>query len=521
MTQHPLSDLFKLIAEEKQRVEERSKAEQIALDKINSFVSALSNSVEQVDPIEVVEEEELISLEQVVEAIEDIVEESAPAEETPTPQLDEASIIAERAKGLFATSDTVKTQDPLTPFNQRYATMEDLQKHYSTFLTRIQQQMSTLGGGGEVWFRWLDDVDRSTIDTPEANQEHVLRYNSVTKKFFFGELTGDHREISSFTFKETGPGITPTPRMISWNSAEDCLDVFQADNTTLQVGLENYIQVYNNSAATMLNGTVVQFGGVHASETVTITPFVAGPTAVPLYLIGVLTNDIPADTMGRATILGKVRRLNTTGSDVGEVWSQGDILWGHPTIPGKLTKVRPTAPNISTSIAAVLRVNATEGVLLVRPTIWPRLFYGDWYDTTNQSATTIDTAYKVRHSNVGNVSGFDKNADGTTFTAQNAGLFNWQFSLQFTSSNASTSRVWVWYRKNGVDVPHSATVLTISANGGKLAPAWNFPVSMVIGDTFELMWATNSTSVSLSAEPASAFAPSVPSAILTVSQINL
>lgn len=518
MSQHPLSDLFKLIAEEKKKIDERTKAESVALARINQFVNNLASKVEVVEPDDVVEESEtLISLEQVVDAIEEIAEEAMPE---PVIE-DESQVISEVAKGLFATSDTVKTPDPLTPFNQKYVTIDDMQKHYNVFLTRIQQQLSTLGGGGEVWFRWLDDVDRATIDTPEANQEHVLRYNSATKKFFFGELTGDHREISSFTFKESGPGITPTPRMIAWNSAEDCLDIFQADGSTLQAGLENYIQVYNNTANTMTNGTVVQFAGVESNETPTILKYVAGPTAVPLYMIGVLTNSIPAGEMGRATILGKVRAVNTTGSDVSETWAQGDILWAHPTIAGKMTKVRPTAPNVATSIAAVLKVGATDGVLLVRPTIWPRLFYGDWYDTTNQLATTINTAYKVRHSNIGSVSGFTQNADGTTFTAQNAGLYNWQFSLQFTSTNSSSSKVWVWCRKNGVDAPHSATVLTIAANGGKLAPAWNFPVSMVIGDTFELMWATDSTSVSLSAEPATAFAPSVPSSILTVSQINL
>ena len=518
MSQHPLSDLFKLIAEEKKKIDERTKAESLALERINQFVNNLASKVEVVEPEDVVEESEtLISLEQVVDAIEEIAEEAMPEPEIK----DEAQVISEVAKGLFATSDMVKTPDPLTPFNQKYVTIDDMQKHYNVFLTRIQQQLSTLGGGGEVWFRWLDDVDRATIDTPEANQEHVLRYNSTTKKFFFGELTGDHREISSFTFKESGPGITPTPRMIAWNSFEDCLNVFQADGSTLQVGLENYIPVFNNTANTMTNGTVVQFAGVDANENPTISKFVAGPTAVPLYMIGVLTNDVPSGELGRATILGKVRALNTTGSDVGETWAQGDILWGHPTLPGKMTRVRPTAPNVATSIAAVLKVGVTDGIILVRPTIWPRLFYGEWYDSTNQLATAINTAYKVRHSSTGSVSGFTKNADGTTFTTQNAGLYNWQFSLQFTSTNSSSSRVWVWYRKNGVDVPHSATVLTIAANGGKLAPAWNFPVSMVIGDTFELMWATDSTSVSLSAEPANAFAPSVPSSILTVSQINL
>jgi hypothetical protein len=39
--------------------------------------------------------------------------------------------------------------DPITPLDQKFATLDDLQKHYTKFLSRIQQQLSTVGGGGE------------------------------------------------------------------------------------------------------------------------------------------------------------------------------------------------------------------------------------------------------------------------------------------------------------------------------------------------------------------------------------
>jgi len=497
-----LREVFKTISEEQQKNKIRREHESRVLEKLNEFASQLV----VVKKEEAEADEPLISLEQVVETINEVVLEPLKPEDEPKTIEDVAS------NPIFAP----KKVEPIPD----YITRKEMSEQYNIFLNKIQKQLSTIGGGGEVWFRWLDDVDRSTIDTPEANQEHVLRYNSATKKFFFGELTGDHREISSFTFKESGAGIATTPRMMAWNAAEDCLNIYQKDNSTLQVGLENYIQVYNETANTFVNGTVVKFGGVHLSETPTIQPYIADGTATPLFLIGVLTNSIAPDSIGRATILGKVRGLNTTGSDVGETWNQGDLLWGHPTIAGKMTKVRPSAPNIATSIAAVLKVGTTDGIILVRPTIWPRLFYGDWYDTTNQTAAAINTAYSVKLNSTGAASGFSL-VNGDTIRAANAGYYNFQFSLQVTSTNSSTSRIYIWYRKNGVDAPHSATVLTIAANGGKIAPSWNFPVFMNPNDTFTLMWAADSTAVSLSAEPATAFCPSVPSVILTVSQPNL
>ena len=66
-------------------------------------------------------------------------------------------------EGLLNEPPNVKTSDPLTPLNQNYVTLKDLQEHYRIFINRIQQQLSTLGGGGAVRLDDLDDVDHSGI----------------------------------------------------------------------------------------------------------------------------------------------------------------------------------------------------------------------------------------------------------------------------------------------------------------------------------------------------------------------
>jgi hypothetical protein len=373
-------------------------------------------------------------------------------------------------------------------------------------------------GGGEVLFRYLDDVNRNTMTT--SNDNWVLEYDAATKKVQFTEDVGPIRTLK---FNLEGSQTPLIPGQSRWNPIEDCLETAQADGSVLQHGFEHYIQVYNDTGATLTNGTVVQFTGVRngsSNPVPTVGKYTATALTIPLYLIGVMTNDVPNGQYGRVTVFGKVRDINTTGSTVGETWSYGDLLWAHPSLPGQLTKVRPSAPNVATSVAAVMRADSVNGVLLVRPTIWPRQFYGDWYDTTNQHAATPNTAYKTRFNSTGAVSGFEL-VNGTDIKALNSGRYNFEFSYQFTSSNSSLSRIYIWYRFNGVDVPHSATVITIAARGGKSAPSWNFPVLMEPNDTFTLMWATDSTAVSIAAEAATSFCPSIPSVILTVSQTNL
>lgn len=77
------------------------------------------------------------------------VEEQSSQKELPT--------LIERSLGILAEpSDTKVQNDTLTPLNQNFATHEDLQKHYRLFLERIQQQLSTLGGGGETNLTFMD-----------------------------------------------------------------------------------------------------------------------------------------------------------------------------------------------------------------------------------------------------------------------------------------------------------------------------------------------------------------------------
>ena len=64
--------------------------------------------------------------------------------------------------------------------------LEEMKKEFQKFKDLVTQQMSTIGGGGEVNLRKLDDVD----DSAKANG-FALKYNSSTDKFDFGEVASD------------------------------------------------------------------------------------------------------------------------------------------------------------------------------------------------------------------------------------------------------------------------------------------------------------------------------------------
>ena len=53
-------------------------------------------------------------------------------------------------EGLLKEPSSVKNTDPLTPLNDFNLGLQKLEKKFNLFVNRVQEQLSTLGGGGET-----------------------------------------------------------------------------------------------------------------------------------------------------------------------------------------------------------------------------------------------------------------------------------------------------------------------------------------------------------------------------------
>ena len=144
------------------------------------------------------------------------------------------------------------------------------------------------------------------------------------------------------------------------------------------------------------------------------------------------------------------------------------------------------------------------------------LRYGTFYDTTDQTAAAPNTAYAITFNNTDLSAGVYRGTPTSRIYVDRPGAYNFQFSLQLESTNASVKQVYIWPRVNGVDVPDSATKISMSGSNSAYVAAWNFVIRMNTGDYFQLMWATSDTNVQILADPATAFCPAIPSVILTV-----
>jgi len=90
----------------------------------------------------------------------------------------------------------VNNEDPLTPLTQQFVTFKELQEHYRLFLSRIQQQLSTIGGGGETQLKYLDDVVGIATNA-SAYDGKYLKYNHSIRKFQFSPVIGEGGEFEA------------------------------------------------------------------------------------------------------------------------------------------------------------------------------------------------------------------------------------------------------------------------------------------------------------------------------------
>lgn len=113
----------------------------------------------------------------------------------------------------------------------------------------------------------------------------------------------------------------------------------------------------------------------------------------------------------------------------------------------------------------------------------------------------------------------------TEITFDEAGVFNVQFSLQFLNYTTSDDNVTVWFRKNGTDIPYSASVQLVppkhGSSPGATILALNSLVDATANQYVELYWTSDSGNTVLGTFPAgtSPVHPTSPSAIVTVTQV--
>jgi hypothetical protein len=141
-------------------------------------------------------------------------------------------------------------------------------------------------------------------------------------------------------------------------------------------------------------------------------------------------------------------------------------------------------------------------------------YYGSFYDTTTQTAAAINTPYAMQLNTTAE-SNQVAVTSGSRITFKNRGTYNIQFSAQLDQTSGASHNIYIWFRRNGIDIPNSSSTVAIQGTTAELVAAWNFLITVLGGDYIQIMWAVSNTNVQIVAAPANAFSPAIPSVIAT------
>lgn len=303
-------------------------------------------------------------------------------------------------------------------------------------------------------------------------------------------------------------------RRLSWSSVDQTANLGMEYGVTQQIGQEVYARVGNTTGVTIPNGSVVGFSGA-TPNALLVAPYLADGSSPSLYILGVMTHDLPdSGQKGYCTTWGFVRDLDTSA------FSPGDILYASTTVAGALTNVKPTAPNNVIPLAACIVSDATEGVIFVRPTIEQMKYYGIFNKTTNQTPAAINTEYLLTFDNTTVSNGVVIGSPSSRIVVPESGLYNFNATIQLTSGSSSAKNVWLWFKKNGTTVANSARIVTSDINNGYVPVALSEFFSLAANDYIEIAFASDDTNVTIATVAATGFAPAAPAVLLNVTQIQ-
>jgi hypothetical protein len=185
-----LSNFFSSLAEEKRRIQEQNKLDKKKLDLLEDLLYSRSEKEEEkpkpvIPPI-----------------VEEIIEE--PKEEV----IEEPKIIEKDTKDLVIEELNKISKNTGIEFNEQVKDVDGLKVEFKRFKDLVTRQLGSIGGGGAVNIRDMDDVDRPTI-ADGLN----LQYNATSKKFEFTRPI-----VSVYPVIRTANAVlidTPTPTIIT------------------------------------------------------------------------------------------------------------------------------------------------------------------------------------------------------------------------------------------------------------------------------------------------------------------
>jgi len=188
---------------------------------------------------------------------------------------------------------------------------------------------------------------------------------STYKGYIDGLLAGT-QAVDAVKYDTASPAATLNIGETRWNDTLKTIETKLSASVVLQHGQEVLVRVFNNSGASISNGTAVYISGAPGSSPIAYIEKASNTNyAQSSRVLGLATETIADQAYGFACVMGVVNDVNTSS------FSVGDVVYLSGTA-GTLTAVAPTPPSIKVAVGIVLQSHSSNGRIIVRPLFFPR-----------------------------------------------------------------------------------------------------------------------------------------------------
>jgi hypothetical protein len=312
-----------------------------------------------------------------------------------------------------------------------------------------------------------------------------------------GNSLGQNTQVPTSSF---GTAINTGSFATTGSNTFTGIQNFNADITASNAIINGDLTV-NPNTVTNLNGNanVQNFlyvgGGLTLNDTATISWLGSGII----------------DSTFSSSVDSRLDGTATTGSNT---------FVGNQTISGSLyIQSGSTFPNSTGS--TLLTWNSSTGQVAQTPysSALPALFdVGAFYSTITQSGSANVSGSFIYDNTIPINSIFITSGSHINIPNVESAYYNFQFSIQAVQGSGAAD-VAVWLKKNGANVPNTATYVTIPSNHKSLV-ALNLWDSGSAGDYFELAYQSDSANTTYQYIAPTGNIPGSPSVILTVNQVR-
>jgi hypothetical protein len=222
------------------------------------------------------------------------------------------------------------------------------------------------GGGGGSVSEWGDIGGTLSNQTDlQTALDDKVPYTGATGNVNLGEYGISTGYIQ---FDITPTTYTPAIGNIGWNDVEGTIDLLMRGGVVnLPLGQKQVARIVNGTGGNVLksNYQVVKVIGAQGQR-LQVALAQANNDANSADTLGLIAENINNNNTGFIVTSGLLENINTTGSLQGETWVDGNVLYLSPTTAGRVTNVKPQAPQHTVIVGFVVYAHPNNGKIFVK-----------------------------------------------------------------------------------------------------------------------------------------------------------